>query len=490
MNKRNLILQAALVSAFGAMAVSANAGTLTGAVSFAAEIAGPTSTTALAIKPVALVYTFNTPGGIVVNPGGTIYAYERLAGGLYSTAPLAGEFALGGGITGLTAAVGALSADSTTVRISLNNSTTVNVVIGVGGTLTWTPTAGAVNNVNSTLATVGGTVTAQASVASSNSGTAMNTGTALAADLDNGLSNTLAIATSATAITTAVAASSTLAVVETQKIDLTATTPGSRFTAPGVTLSNANSATILNLGTIKFTNVTSKFTTDGATAYTIIANGTATTLSGTVTGVFKGTSTMALMTDAACTTTIAAGSAGTLNAGLTTFTFAGGTLPTSGTVNYICYTVPATTGVIPLTTPTASFTFTKTTTTDAATTASGTLYALTNNGQTYDVRNYVPAAATGYSTFVRVINTGIVSAAVSVAKIDDATGVVGTSGILATLAAGQATNFTPAQIEAVTGAIASTSRPRLRITAPTNALNVQTFLFDSAGNFADMTGAQ
>ena len=72
MNKRNLILQAALVSAFGAMAVSANAGTLTGAVSFAAEIAGPTSTTALAIKPVALVYTFNTPGGIVVNPGGTI----------------------------------------------------------------------------------------------------------------------------------------------------------------------------------------------------------------------------------------------------------------------------------------------------------------------------------------------------------------------------------------------------------------------------------
>ena len=397
MKKSNVVLQAAVAGAFLAMAGGVQAGTLSqaGANRFAVEVFGPTATSALAITATPVVYTFNTPGGIVVNPGGIIYTYHRIAGGTLAIDPLAAEYTLGGGIADIAAAVGSVSGDKTTVQITLTNTNpTANVVIGVGGTLTWTPTAGSIKDVNTTLATVGGAVSMQASVASS--AVTANTGTALPADLDNGLSTALNIAVGAQAITGTVTASSSLAIVETQRVDLTATAPGSRFTTPGATLSNANSATVVNLGAFKFTDsATTAMMKDGATVYSVASSQTATTLSGTVTGSFKGTSTMTIATDVTCTTAIVAGAAGTLNTALTTFTFTGGTIPATATNNYLCYTVPATTAQIPLGTPTASFTFGKATGTDAATTAAGSLYTLQFNGSQVDVRNYVPAAVTG-----------------------------------------------------------------------------------------------
>ncbi len=494
MKKSNVILRNAVAGALFAMAGGAQAGTLTGGTVFATEIAGPTATSALAIQPGAIAYTFNTPGGIVINPGGAIYVYQRLSSGLFAAAPASTSYALSAGITGIAATAVALSTDSTTVRITLTNTTAGtsadNQTIGVGGTLTWTPAAGAINNVHTTLATVGGAVNMQASVSSTSS--SPNTGTALPADLDNGLSNTLAVATAAEAITGAVAASSIFTPIETQRIDLTAATgPGSRFTAPGAGLSNANSPVLVNLGSVTFTNAAgTQAINDGTTDYTIAGRGTANTLAGTVTGSFKTGATMILATDAACTTGIVAGSTGTLNAGLTTFTFTGGTLPTTAVPVYICLGAPATAGSMPETTPTASFTFTKTTTTDKADSAAGTLYALAFNGSQVDVRNYVPAAATGYATFLRVMNTGSVSAAVSAAVIDDTTGTAGAAGVLGTLAAGASRNFTQAEVEAAAGTVAATSRPRIRITAPTNGLQVQSFLAQPNGTIVDMTGAQ
>jgi len=495
MKKSNVILQAAIASALLAMTGAASAGTLSsgGAVLFATEIAGPSASASnVAIQPAAVVYTFNTPGGIVVNPSGVIYAYQRVGNGLFSVVPLAGQYTLGGGITGLTAAVGGLSTDSTTVRISLTNGTTSNVVIGVGGTLTWTPIAGAINSVNTTLATVGGSVMMQNSVASSSS--LPNTGTALPADLDNGLSNNFAIATAAEAVTTAVAASSSFATAELQKIDLTATGatsgPGARLTT-GV---NSLSTTIVNLGSIKFSNVTGVKQKDGVTDYTLAAAATALTLNGTVTGVFKTGATMALTTDLACITGIAAGSTGTLNVGLTAFAFSGGTIPTAGTPNYVCMTVPATTGAIPVTQPTASFTYTNVTTTDMTETASGTLYNLQNNGATVDVRSYIPAVTPGYTSYVRVINTGAVNATVTGQWIyqDGTTSTAAT--LIPTLNAGGSSTLTSAQIETALGAPTASigsNRPRLRLTAPTNGMQAQSFFLTNAnGNFSDATGGQ
>lgn len=492
MKKSNVVLQAAVAGAFLAMAGGVQAGTLSqaGANRFAVEVFGPTATSALAITATPVVYTFNTPGGIVVNPSGTIYTYHRIAGGTLAIDPLAAQYTLGGGITGLTAAVGSVSGDKTTVQITLNNSTTDNVVIGVGGTLTWTPTAGSIKDVNTTLATVGGAVSMQASVASS--AVTANTGTALPADLDNGLSTALNIAVGAQAITGTVTASSSLAIVETQRVDLTATAPGSRFTTPGATLSNANSATVVNLGAFKFTDsATTAMMKDGATVYSVANSQTVTTLSGTVTGSFKGTSTMTIATDVTCTTAIVAGAAGTLNTALTTFTFTGGTIPATATNNYLCYTVPATTAQIPLGTPTASFTFGKATGTDAATTAAGSLYTLQYNGSQVDVRNYVPAAVTGWTTILRIINTGTVSAAISGAVIDETTGVAGTAAVLVpALASGGAATLNATEIEAALGTMADTARPRIRITAPTNGMDVQTYVFNPNGNFSIIHGSE
>ena len=496
MKKTNVILQAAIAGALFAMAGGAQAGTLTGTTVFATEIAGPTATAALAIQPGAIGYTFNTPGGIVINPTGTIYMYQRVSGGLFSTAPLAAQYVVSAGIAGLTFAP-TLSADSTTVRIAITNGSTDNVTIGVGGTLTWTPIAGAINSVNTTLATAGGAVNMQASVGSTNIA-APNTGTALPADLDNGLSNTLAFATAAEAITGAVVASSAFTtpnVVETQRIDLTATSPASRFTAPGATLSNANSATVVNLGSVTFTDAAGTQSAAVPGDYTIAgqqANGTA--LSGTVTGSFKTGSTLTLSTNANCVAGAVAGATAlAVNAALTDFTFTGATTPTTAVANYVCLTVPATTGAIPVTTPTATFSIAKATATDKVDNAAGTLYALQQNGATVDVRSYIPAATVGYTSFVRVINTGSVAAAITGQWVYED----GTTGPAATLIAshpgGGSTTLTSTQIEAALGAptVIGNDRPRLRLTGPTNGLEAQSFFLTNAnGNFSDATGAQ
>jgi len=122
--------------------------------------------------------------------------------------------------------------------------------------------------------------------------------------------------------------------------------------------------------------------------------------------------------------------------------------------------------------------------------ASTPLQALALNGASYDVRNYVPAGAVGYVTYIRVINTGSLSASVSAAQVNETTGVAGVAGVLGTVAAGAAVNYTSTQVETAVGAVAATARPRIRITAPTNGLEVQTFLAQPNGTISDMTGAQ
>lgn len=440
------------------------------------------------IKPSAAVYTFNTPGGIVINPGGVIYAYLRLAGGTIAVAGTA-DFTFGAGISGLAATATSIVSDSSTVRVTITNTTTVNQTIGVGGTMTWTPATNSVGSVNTTMAAAGGAVSIQGSMASTSS--SPGAGTALPADLDNGASAAVTFATSGSAITSAIAASSTFTVRETQQVDLLATAPGSRFTQPGTSASNANSTTIVNLGSLTFTDVATTMAVDGTTAYTIATRGTAASLAGTVTGVFKASETMRLDVNLTCTSGIAAGASGTLNTGLTTFTFSGGTLPASGTPWYVCLTVPANTVQIPLGTPTASFTFTKTTTTDAANTAAGNLYTLAYNGSQVDVRNYVPAGNSGYITLVRMINTGTVTASVSGQFISPAGALLGTSQVLsANLAPGGSVDMSSSQIEAILGAQANITRPRLRITAPTNGMDVQNYISTPQGGFSVMHGKE
>jgi len=500
--KSNLILQAAIAAAL-ASGSAAYAGNLTGTTTFATEVFGATQTAAAEIIPTPVTYTFSTPGGIVINPGGTIYMYFREAGGVFTAAPAAGDISFGGGLAGLSVSgAPALSTDFTTVRVALNNpvSNAVNVTIGVGGKVILTPAATrSISGVNTTLATAGGAVTMQASVATTSS--LPNTGTALPSDLETATAINIAVA--ANAISSTMAASSAFPfnsttaapnVTETQRIDLTAAAPSSRLTTPGGTLSNTNSATVVNLGAFRFTNSTTPATLlDGTTAYTIALRSS--NLTGTVSGAFKSGagSAITMTSDAACATVVAtAAYDNTSVPTVATFPAAPAFLPTTATNYYLCYTVPATTGAIPVTQPTLALTLNKTAGTDKTNTVGGSLYNLQLNGQQVDVRSYIPVGNTGYTGFVRVINTGSVAAPITGQFLYE-NGTSGTAGVLiGSLPPAGVQTLTANQVETAIGAPTggAAARPRLRVTAPTNGMNVQSFMASPGGLVSDMTGAQ
>jgi len=113
------------------------------------------------------------------------------------------------------------------------------------------------------------------------------------------------------------------------------------------------------------------------------------------------------------------------------------------------------------------------------------LYNLQTNGGNATVRSYIPAAngsgAGVYQSFIRVINTGSVTANISAAIVSDTTGLTGTPGVFAkNLPAGAAVTVPSSTIEAAIVAAGGTapaaaSRPRLYISGPTS-ITVQSFL--------------
>lgn len=113
------------------------------------------------------------------------------------------------------------------------------------------------------------------------------------------------------------------------------------------------------------------------------------------------------------------------------------------------------------------------------------------SGSTVKVRTYVPAAASGYTTYLKIINNSNTAAAVTATVIDGPTGVPGASGILLpSLAANAGVTLTSAQVETALGvSLPALSRPRLSLTSPAN-LTVQSFLLQPGGAFNEVSGAQ
>ena len=112
-------------------------------------------------------------------------------------------------------------------------------------------------------------------------------------------------------------------------------------------------------------------------------------------------------------------------------------------------------------------------------------------GSTVDVPSYVPAASSGYKSFIRVVNTGAQAAPVAAALVDAATGTAGTpKTIIALLPAYGATTLSSDQIEAFLGvAIAASARPRLRISTAFVGLEVQSFLLQPGGAYNEISNA-
>jgi len=501
----NVVLKTAVASAMLVMAGAANAGIGTSNRTFALELFnGSTPTlTQPVLAPVS--YQFGGP----IAAGSTFYVYLGLSGGAtFSAVPALTTFAGtagdgtiindGGSVGGTISAV-AIAADSTYIRFKVVLA--AGKSISTNSVFTFTPTVGIIN-ANTALAATGGTIT----LTWVNNSTA-TTSTIPAGDLDTGGTHSGTVATSSQGITMTAAASSAFpfnsgGVAETAKIDLAASPISAKFTTPGATLSNANSLVLINLGALRAKS-NSTVQADGTTGYTIATQVASlgyvvTAPAGFFTALSTGGTTL-LSTTADCLqawtgTTSATFTTAALAAAATSITVSGAATPATATNYYVCMSIPAApTLALQTGTPTltASLVHAGTAVDSSNSLASTALYALTSNGASKYVRNYVPAAVTGWTNFLRIINTGAITADVSAAVVDEATGVAGTAAkILTGLKAGAATTVNSTQIEAAIGAQTSSARPRLLITAPTNALEVQNFLFTPNGSFSVNQGTE
>jgi hypothetical protein len=511
MKRNKSVLQAAVASAVLLMAAGAQAGTIgTTTQNYATEIFG-TGSSAIAIKPLGINYQFGVP----VAANQTMYVYITLSNGAQFSAPSTTDLVC----TDATLTTFAPSAATNVVTSATNIPGVVYTInTGVHGlntnsTCNYSPSAASISGLTTSLSTAGGTVSATWTNAATLSTSAVPaTGLIDAAGTHTGV-----ILTSSTAITGTIVSSAAFVangvtgVNETQRIAVPAE---KTFTVPGAGLSNADVATKVNLGAVVFTNNPSAPLNFNGTPYTIATTAPAATFKGTVTGSFVAAGAMTLYSTADCaTTTVAAGSAGVVTA--TTATFSTVTRPTSGVADYVCY-IPGGASAIPITTPSATFTLSKTVATDIADVATGSLYPLVLNGISREVRSYIPAATTGYTTFVRLINNTANSAPVTgyFAYQDGTTSTaapitfsINGAAASSTLPAGGSVTLTAAQIEASLGAPAAaqtSGRPRLIITAPVgesaglgaeltgySTIEAQSFILTNAnGNFSDVTGAQ
>lgn len=496
MNKRNVIIKAAVASALLAMGNVASAGTLTAAnTSFAVQNFGASFAATTAVVPGTISYSFSSATN--VNPGAIIYFVVRLAGAKFNAAPANTTLTFAGyvpaaGASSTTSAgyVGTLSSDSTTLQVALTNGTaTANLGLGA---FTYTPGAGDIVGVGG-LATAASTITATVAVTTaSTSAAGMDSSNTMVTTVDSP-TPTATMATSANAITGVVSSLPTY----TNKIDLTATPVASDYSLRAVGVNDG-----MALGSVTFTTSTGKKNLGGAVDYTLESDSGTATSTATIT-VTPGSGQAfpvgsVVSYDVVSSGCIAGNQQGAL-AAITTATASTAKTLTVTAANvttaipiYVCMTKPsASNTAAPITVTISGSTVPGTGVTNAAVTASGSGYAVVYNGSQIDIRNYVPVAVTGYTNYLRVINTGSISAAVTAAVIDEVTGVVGTAGtLITTLAAGAAKTLSPTEVEAAIGTQPASARPRIRITAPTNGMNVQNFLFTPNGSFTEAGNAQ
>ena len=503
MKKRNVILHTAIASALLTMAGVSSAGTLaTTFKTYASEVFGAGSA-ATAITPTPITYQFGVP----VAANQVVSIYVQLSGGAkFVTGKVAPAdlTCLDAASTAITATTGAPSTDGTYAVFSVNTGASG---LNTNSTCTYIPKGASVDNANVALSASGGVITSTwTNDTAAVSLAAVPTG---GTNFDTAGTHVGNIAQSAAAITATYIASSAFpftpvggaatGAAETKKINVAATPTAALFTVG----SNGAATNTVNLGALLFAETAGIQDNGAGKDYSILDKATAFGLSAVITGDFSLAEAAAaskgvfLATDLACTAQIVAPAAGavTYNTGKTTATISGGTRPTVNVPMYVCMTVkPTNTTAITPTAYSATASLAKTAATELATVVASTpLLATALNGSTVDVRSYIPAATVGYTSFVRVINTGSVTAPVTGVWLYE-NGTVGTSGtLIASLTAGGSTTLSSAQVEAALGAptVIGGNRPRLRVAAATNALQAQSFFLTNAnGNFSDVTGAQ
>jgi len=530
--KRNLIIQAAVAGALAATCVSAMAAPTARGYPLQMAVQAVTGATSPAeITPGQLAYSTDAP-----IPVGTAYVYVSLNGGATflqaaggaitgGSKDIAGTLTSGGALTvanagtdaDITVGAGTVSADQTFIVFPI---TVATASVPVNTTFTYTPINTAAGGALATAGAVSsGALSANISIGTTQTTTAGGSTAATSTNVDGlatgyllnfvpGLTFTsLQSGASNFGATTSAGGMAGLG-AETTQIDVV-TQAGLALTAT-VNPAHVDPATLVNFGGFYFkdanTATSPVYNADGATVFTVANDYATATSSAVLTGNFaaaQGTGGLVfLATNPTCATGLATGSAAVINAAGTTATFSNVTLPAVGTgvPTYVCMQInnPTNTVAIPQTTPSIIVTESPALATTAAFvsgTTGASLYSLKTNGGSAYVRTYVPAAATGFTSYIRVINTGSVAASISAAIVSDTTGATGPAGTISSspVAAGGAITVTSATIEKAIVAAGGTApaaadRPRLYVSAPTT-IAVQSFLYNSVnGEFTEVSG--
>ena len=496
MNKRNLVsrtaVAVALVSLFAGVTANAAVAVSATAPKYAVEVFKGTAPGTSILSPLAtVVSSVAIPVGSSVTvllqlSNGATWDTTVAAGSAFTTTA-GGTFAItyanSGGAT-LTASSAGVASNADVALLSITTSTTA---VGIGGTIVSSLSTNKIHT--AALATVGTTnVTGT---------TYTGALTALPATGTTPL-DVASVATGLVSSIVGITLSGSATAAGTQKVDLTATPVATQFISTAGARSN-----VVTLGAVTATiNSGSAALNAAGTAYLITGKNIAVTLTGSA-GVFTAMNSTkrAWLETGACTAGAGSALPGTSTgfataaaaAAATTLTLTGTTTPTSGSAYNVCLEVDGATAI-------STGTFSATATLGAAAAqdqaqalAATSLMTLAFNGSQRDVRSYIPAGTVGYTSFVRAVNTGTVTAAVTGQWLYEN----GTSStpatLISSLVGGGASTLSSTQVEALLGAptVIGSNRPRLRLTAPTNGMDVQSFFLTNAnGNFSDVTGAQ
>lgn len=491
MKKLNLIC-ASIVALVGAAPAFAGVASSTANIVATENFGGSTSAAGdtVAASPV----NFSLTSIAAVNNGATVYFTVRLTGGVFAQTPASNQFQFAGVTCAATVTAGTTpgcvvtrSTDNSTILVTVTSH--ASLTLGLGA-FQYTPVVADISGVNTTLASAGNSVTASIGIQTVAPSSIELTAAQTTIDAPIG---SAAIVTSQRGINGAVAASS-----YTGQINLTATPAGSDYTTAGYAI----------LGQVTFTNATSAANQRGtgsaavaAVPYTLAAgSGNAANTGATVTVTpgsgqsFPIGAQLSLSTSNTCasifgTSQTAAFTAA--NAGQPRTITATGAAIVTATPYYVCMTAPSTGNTATPIQATIAATVTPASTKDAIATASGTGYNLQYNGSNVLVNTYWPAALApfNFTGYLRVTNTGSVPAAVTATHLLPSTGAAGNAGvIIASLAAGQTVLLTSAQVEQVLGASPfGLNAARLRVTAPTNGLRVQSLLQFNNGNLVEFS---
>jgi len=467
------LVAAAVLASIGSMASAGSISTT--ALNVAQEAWGTGKDASTVVTTTASIgYQFSTPGGIVINPGGTIHVTLTPANGKFLTAGSVTPPSGTGGV--LTTSTATVNTTSGIIDIALINTGTTNSVIGVGAIVS--VAGGTVNNVQG-LAT-GIPMTATGSVGVATGGTELEAASAPGN-----------IVTSSQAVLVSAATAAT----ETAKIDVTTTTTAN--IGKVLTASLAGSL-VETLGTVTFSNATtaakdlngaSDFNLANTTAYPADNTPVTYTLN-LLSGSFSNGVVYSLKTGGCAGTTVVAATQApaAILASTTSVTLSSLAVPVNGSAISVCATFPGTQTINPyqasvaaVLTPAAGYV--------GETQAATAMYNLGYNGASVTVRNYIPAAVTGYQQTVRLINTGSSAAMAYVSVIDDVTGTATTPvAVGGVMAVGAAQRLSQATIEAAVGAIPASARPRLRFTAATGSMEAQSFFNNANGAYTNLNG--